>query len=83
MALFSESRKSLRFFMELKFSKSDVNFLNRCKNVKVATYSFGSVYKLILFNYEHILEENIIAFWCINVYGKSKYQMSLDSVQQW
>ena len=30
--------------MELKFCKSDVYFLNRRKNVKVATYNFVSVY---------------------------------------
>ena len=31
--------------MELKFCKSDVYFVNRRKNVLVATYNFGSVYK--------------------------------------
>ena len=30
--------------MELKYCESDVYFLNRRKNVKVATYNFGSVY---------------------------------------
>ena len=30
--------------MESKFCKSDVNFLNRRKKCKVATYNLGSVY---------------------------------------
>ena len=46
--------KALNFFMELKFCKSDVYFLNRHKNVWVTTYNFGSVYIVYL----HVLQGN-------------------------
>ena len=42
-----------------------------------------NLYKLMLFIYEHFSAENIFAFWCINVYGEYKHQISLDSIQQW
>ena len=41
---FQSLKEALNFFMEIKFCKSDVYFLNRRKNVKVATYNFGSVF---------------------------------------
>ena len=38
--------KALDLFIEFKFCESDFDFLNRSKNWKVATYNFGSVYRL-------------------------------------
>ena len=38
--------KALYLFIEFKFCESDFYFLNGSKKCMVATYNFGSVYKL-------------------------------------
>ena len=38
--------KALDLLIEFKFCENDFYFLNRSKNCMVATYNFGSVYKI-------------------------------------
>ena len=38
--------KALDLVIEFKFCESDFYFLNRSKNCMVATYNFGSVYRV-------------------------------------
>ena len=55
--------KALDLFVEFKFCESDFYFLNGSKNCMVATYNFGSVYRL---HYRKIPDKDLLLTVCIS-----------------